>query len=481
MRGTTWICGLIALALQMVPKMEVIAGTAEPSGSKPNIIFIFSDDVSAHRLSLYGGEIEMPVLDRLAREGVFFKDGWASPVCGPSRAMLHTGKYPHNQNYWQNPVMPRIPFYEDTRHDLWMRIAQQAGYTTAFFDKLHHDGMENDIENLSAQIKQYGVDYYWVNRYWNGYDGPDQGRGGPDRQGMYGVSWFWHPGIIQNGKPVPTGPDDFGPDLSARAIKDFIRENQDRPFFIYWATYLPHKAFDPETDTWYYTDVPEVDTNGRRTGGRIPGSLESTMQHLDRLTGEIVDELERIGLMENTILFFVADNGTADGDKNSYDRDRGLRVPWVAYGGPVPARGQSDVFVSLVDMWPTVADLTGYAGPRNTDGHSFAPYLLGEEFEPRETLLMALDNARWVRDANWLLDGQGRFWDVRNASSWVDYRDVTDLRDPDIIEARLRLEEVRDHGLRLPNYEDPETSEAWRLYRRGNPAVEVYRPDFLPN
>ena len=445
----------------------------------PNIIFIFADDVSAHELSAYGGPIHMPVLNQMAGEGIRFNHAWASPLCGPSRAMLHTGKYPHNQGYWENQVMPSVSFWQDQRHVLWLQMARLAGYKTGFFDKLHHGGGSHDRDQLDRQMQAYGADQYLMNRYWDGYDGPDQGRGGSERRGMYGVSWFYHPGMIFNGEPLPTNPDDFGPDISVAKIKDFIRANREEPFFVYWPTNLPHKAFDPEKDTWYYTDVPEVDANGNRTGNRIPGSLESTMQHLDLLTGEIIDELKKLGLLERTILFFVGDNGTADQDKGLFDRDRALHVPWVVYGGPVPSVGPSDVLVSLVDMWPTVADLTGYGGEKNTDGYSFAPYLTGKSFVPRENVMMAMDNARWIRDNNWLIDGYGRFWNVSGVRWYDDYIDVTESTDPSVMAARKHLQKIMEEELPLPNYEDPLTKASWQQFRNRKPPVKVYRPDYV--
>ena len=93
---------------------------------------------------------------------------------------------------------------------------------------------------------------------------------------------------------------------------------------------------------------------------------------------------------------------------------------------------------------------------------------------------MAMNNARWIRDDNWLMDGRGRFWDVRGARSYHDYRDVTEMQGAEIIQARLRLEAIRDRELQLPDYGDPLTRDAWRVFRRRNPPVEVYRPDFLP-
>ena len=82
----------------------------------PNIVFILADDVSACELSPYGGAIRMPNLQKLADDGVLFRNAWSTPVCAPSRAMMMTGKYPHHTGYYENPVHPEVPFWEDPRH-----------------------------------------------------------------------------------------------------------------------------------------------------------------------------------------------------------------------------------------------------------------------------------------------------------------------------------------------------------------------------
>lgn len=142
-----------------------------------------------------------------------------------------------NQGYWANSIIPKIPFYEDPRHDLRMKIAREAGYTTAFFEKLHPDHRPHESDDLDAQMDAYGVDHYMINRYWEGYDGPDQGRGWGQRRGMYGVSWYWHPGFIKNGEGVVTTPDDFGPDLAADDMKSFRRRSP--PVEVYRPDFLP--------------------------------------------------------------------------------------------------------------------------------------------------------------------------------------------------------------------------------------------------
>jgi arylsulfatase A-like enzyme len=201
--------------------------------------------------------------------------------------------------------------------------------------------------------------------------------------------------------------------------------------------------------------------------------------YLDAQIGRIRAELARLGVADRTIIMFTADNGTANGDKGSYDRDRGLRVPFVVAGGPVPALGESRALIDFTDIWATAAELTGYAGPARGDGHSFAPLLLGRPFVPRETIRMAMNNARWIRDADWLLDGTGRFWSVRAANTWRTYRDVSESDDPEVIAARRRFEAyVRDFP--LPDEHDPLTAEAWRrFYKQGGKPVEIFRPPYL--
>jgi hypothetical protein len=138
------------------------------------------------------------------------------------------------------------------------------------------------------------------------------------------------------------------------------------------------------------------------------------------------------------------------------------------------------VLVDFTDFWPTFAQLAGYAGTMNTDGHSFAPYLLGEPFTPRDTIRMAMNNARWVRDNDWLLDGRGRFYDTRGAKNRDDYRDVSTSDDPDVVAARQRFETYLQ-DFPLPDENDPSTRKTWQRFRasaKGAP-VEVFRPAYL--
>jgi arylsulfatase A len=456
--------------------------TAEEVAARPNIIFILADDVSACELSPYGGEIAMPQLQKLADDGVLFRNAWSTPLCGPSRAMIMTGKYPQRTGYYENQVSPEVPFWEDPRHLPLLKMMKEAGYATSMVGKKHY-GDDPDPEPC-------GVDDWLITRYWDGYDGPAQRSKPANRTGMYGVSWYWHPGLIRNGKGVPTTTEDFGPELELEHLLAFAAVDRDQPFVAYWTTNLPHKALEEDGSPggrWFYTDVPELDAQGKPTGGKVPGSLASNMQYLDQLLGRLRDGLAAQGRAKDTIIFFSADNGTAEArgtnrqmDKGSYNRDEAIRVPFVVGGGPVKPRGPSDVLVDFTDLWPTFAQLAGFSGPPNSDGHSFAPYLLGQPFTPRETIRTAMNNARWVRDKDWLLDGRGLFYDTRGAANRDEYRDVTSSNDPEVVAARQRFETYLQ-DFPPPDENDPSTRRAWQRFRaspKGKP-VEVFRPPYL--
>jgi len=441
------------LLASLLPLIGLISVRAD---ARPNIIFLLIDDVSAREISTYGGPIEMPNLDRLAKEGVRFNTAWATPKCSPTRAMLMTGKLPYNTGYWkntgQNMADPHTPFFEDERHLPLLAMTREAGYATGWFGKIHNGGAE-DMEAL-------GVDTYLTYGLWPGYDGAIE-----QRAGSYDFDRFWHSAIIVDGEGLPTTPEQFGPDLELDYLLDFVAEHRDQPFVAYWPTTLPHKAHDPETGKWYYTDVPERDAEGEWTGEKVPGSLKSTMQYVDYLIGELNEGLEELGVADETIVFAVGDNGTAGKDKGLYEGDRALRVPFAVWGGPVAPQGRTDVLVDFTDIWPTFAQLTGYDGPMNTDGYGFAPLLLGEPYEPRGFCRMAMNNARWIRTQKWLLDGRGHLYDVEGAESREDYVDVTASDDPEVREARRRLQARLDEYMPLPEGVD------W-----GRSEVEVYQP-----
>ena len=113
------------------------AGTTQGGpASNPNFILVLLDDVSAKEFTCYGGRnIKTPNLDRMAREGVMFRTAWSTPLCGPSRALLHTGRYGGRTQYLDNAITPKRPFW--TQHLVLGKVLQSAGYATTMVGKSH--------------------------------------------------------------------------------------------------------------------------------------------------------------------------------------------------------------------------------------------------------------------------------------------------------------------------------------------------------
>jgi len=445
------------------------AEAADGAADRPNVILIFADDLSAKELSCYGNQdIRTPNLDRMARDGVMFRTGWSTPLCGPSRATLHTGQYAARTGYYDNDIRPTTPFWKT--HMTLGQAMKRAGYATAMYGKIHHGGDPRD----------YGFDEYCVAQYWDGYDGPNQAMGPPDH-GMYAIQWYWHPGLVENGEGVPTTPDDFGPDMEVARLNAFVRDHKDAPFFVYWPTNLIHMEHR-EGGTWHYTDVPELDAEGRPTGGRVPGSCKATTEYLDHLVGRILANLDETGLRERTIVLFIGDNGTAEYGKNRLQSEIAIRVPYIAYGpGRVRALGARDELVDLTDVLPTLLDLADSAPPEGyaLDGRSFAPLLFGEPFTPRDWIYAQLNEARWLRDTRWLLDGSGRFYDCGDARDDTQgYPDVTESHDPEVIAARKRFEAILNQ-FPQPDFDDPETLARWQAHWDRAGRKPPYRPPYL--
>jgi arylsulfatase A-like enzyme len=461
---------------------------------KPNIVFVLADDVSAKDLQCYNQHgAELPMIGKMAEEGVMFQTAWAAPVCGPSRAILQTGKYPFKQDYFENYVEPNIPLWRNPRHQLVGQVLKKAGYANAWYGKIHFGGTPVN----------YGFDEYCTTQWWDKYDGPFQS---PEKStaGMYAVSWYWHPGLLENGKGLPTGPEDFGPQIESERILDFITRHKEKPFFVYWPSNLPHMAHrggTPMNGDWFYPDVPVCDDAGHPTGERIPGSLASNMKFLDDKLTLIVRRLEELELLDNTIIFVAGDNGTPGYGKGQFGSEVAPHVPFVVWSPKlVKRRGASPVLVDFSDILPTLAELCGAQIPEDVTGKSFAPYLQGKPFEPREWVFMQFNNARWLRDERWLLDGYGRFYDCgreRDESTGygplapseplgsngpkdpdIGYKDVSESHDPEAIAARKRFELILK-DLPGPDCNDPETKQAWKKFRQWKPPVEVYRPDYL--
>ena len=346
------------------------AVNAQSSNTKrPNIIIILTDDQGSIDMNCYGSkDLYTPNMDRLAEGGTRFTQFYAAAsVCSPSRAALLTGKTNLRAGLWGN--VP-VPWHADelkkygmpTEQVTMAEMLKENGYFTALVGKWHLGHKPETLPNSQ------GFDYYF------GHQG-----GCIDN---YSHFMFWsgpnHHDLYQNREEIHR-PGKFFPDLMVGEIKEIINEKREEPFFIYWAFNAPHYPYQGEPK-WleHYKDLP--------TPRKEYASFISTM---DERIGQVLDELDRTGQAENTIVIFQSDHGHSTeeraywgggnagpyrGSKFSYF-EGGIRVPAIIrYPGVIPKNEVRDQICMEMDWFATIAELTGSdISNLNIDGKSIMP------------------------------------------------------------------------------------------------------------
>ena len=393
-----------------------------------------ADDLGAKELGCYGNTAHRtPNLDRLARTGVQFKTAYATPVCHPTRVEILTGQYGcHNGIYnfagRRGGPEPDAPEEDIGRaHVTFAQVLKKRGYAAALGGKWQLSG---SYPNL---IRECGFDEYCVWAYEN-YLSPE------DRPKFPGRQRYWAPSVMRNGRLVPTTMNDYGPDLFAGFLADFIRRRRNEPFLAYYPMALTHGPYEPPPGT------AKSDAD-KRTASRA--NFGPCVEHLDTIVGRLVKTLDETGLRDNTLVFFTADNGTA-GEGKADGTELGARVPFIANcPGIVKPRGPSDELVDLSDVMPTLAEFAGaeLPGDRPIDGRSFAGYLRGARPAPREWIFSYIADRRILRTKRWLLEDNsplhyGKLFDCGASRDGTGYRDVTGSQDPEVLAVKARFNRI---------------------------------------
>lgn len=363
--------------------------------TKPNVIVILADDLGYGDLSCYGSTtIRTPNLDRMAAEGLRLTHFYAQPQCSPSRAALLTGCYPQRVGIpWV--VGPKGPDWTKDKYFVGLNPAEQTlpellktnGYATACVGKWH---LGHDEAHLPTR---HGFDQYFGLPYSN------------DMVSTAGPDWSDLP-LIEGERVVELNPDQskLTRRYTDRAVA-FIDANRTRPFFLYLAHSMPH--------------VP-IFASKRFAGKSGHGPYADVVQELDWSVGEVMKALKKNGLDQNTLVMFTSDNGpwlrqgnhagSAGGlrEGKATTFEGGVRVPTlVRWPGRVPGGAVSAEPAGLIDLLPTLAQLTGASLPRATiDGRSVADLLLGTPGakNPRDvTYYFAVHELQAVRKGRWKL------------------------------------------------------------------------------
>ena len=406
------------------------------SNDPPNIIFIFADDLGYGDISLNNDSntmdsvVDTPNIDAIAARGFNFTNGYvAAPVCAPSRASLMTSHFPSSMGFESNPL---IRSDDSTRN--FSRIGQnilpirlkEIGYSTAVIGKWDLGGSlsgEGRIGNASEvgdpELLPYerGFDYFFgflagKNSYYrtgaggvppdgwhldtaDGFNGTAvQGGTVPSADGGRNIREFGLTGTnYQPGSQYAhLTPAEHLTDLFTTKALAYIdaHANKEKPFFLYLSYNAPHAPYHvPDKFYQKYKDLTGSDiTDAKRI-------YYAMVDQLDTCIGDILDKLEDEGIADNTMIFFLSDNGGVirnPGGQSGpaynggmaggkfYTLDGGIRVPFVFCWPAMYQGGQTitDIVTSL-DVMPTLLRAAGYSGKAvkamNLDGSDLHPYL----------------------------------------------------------------------------------------------------------
>ena len=386
------------------------AAAGARSADRPNVIFLLTDDQGAWAFRHAGArEFVTPHLDRLTREGAWFRNAFvATPVCSPSRLTYLTGRLPsHHGLQFHLSEGNASPIRYAERQPTLSQVLADHGYTVGLSGKWHLGG---DIEPHA------GFSYWRV---------------------LHGVR-YKDPDVVKDGRRAPeTG---FKTDLEAKYALEFIEQNRDRPFFLYWAANAPHRDYDfqpPQDRAPYlgssFPSFPRVpvhpwqNPNPQLAGDH--GNEESMLSYaalvtgLDRNLGRVLERLEQLGLREKTLIVFASDNGYNTGHHGVWGKgsgtvpfnlyDESIRVPlvWHHPGRITPGRTH-DAMVSNYDFFPSLLDYLGITVPADARrvGRSYVPFLRGETPEWRRSLYFEYAYMRGVRTASLKLVERTREW-----------------------------------------------------------------------
>jgi arylsulfatase A-like enzyme len=376
-------------------KHDVVASNQKQVDYKqPNIIYILADDLGYGDLSSYGQEkFRTPNIDKLASQGMMFTQHYSgSTVCAPSRSALLTGMHTgHTVVRGNKEIQPEGQYPIPDATYTVAEVMKKAGYKTGAFGKwgLGFPGSEGD------PISQGFDEFYGFNCQRLGHHYyPDH-------------LWSNKDSIVLKGN-AGLSKKEYAPSLIHDKTLQFIEKNNEKPFFLYVASIIPHaelaapadlmkkyqNKFLPEKKFKGVDDGPKYRKGSYASQNESHAAFVAMIDLLDQQVGEIMDKVTELGIADNTIIIFTSDNGphkeggadpkyfNSNGDLRGTKRDLyegGIRVPMIAkWPGKIKAGSKSDHISAFWDVFPTFANITGVEVPDNIDGISFLPELLGD-------------------------------------------------------------------------------------------------------
>ena len=362
-----------------------------------NVVIILADDMGYGDISCYNrNQVKTPNIDLLAKEGVRFTDFYVpTPYSAPSRATLLTGRFPLRHGLVQNPA-PDAGIDDigiNPREVTMGNLFQDAGYHTKCIGKWHLGHRKEYFPT------KHGFDEYYGILYSND---------------MRPVQ------IIENMDTLeyPVDQRYLTKKYTAKAL-DFIERNKSTPFFLYLAHAMPHKPLAASGD--FYTDGDHTEL------------YKSVIRELDWSTGEVIGKLKELGILENTVVIFMSDNGPWYGGNTgglkgmkATNWEGGTRVPFIIrYPDQFPKNKTVSTPCWSPDILPTIIKLTGIShDPKITlDGQDISEIVTGQSSVHGPIFTMKNTQIRTIRDGKWkLFLSKPDYYVEIDLKAWIDKR-----------------------------------------------------------
>jgi arylsulfatase A len=485
--------------LSILTMIALLAVSTAAAAGKPNFVFILADDVGTGDVKCFypPSKVTTPNIDRMAREGMRFTKAYApGAVCSPSRYALVTGAYPCRGPLRNAPAKATSPLSIGVDELTLPKFLQKQGYRTAHIGKWHLGYGEEGISNWAGEIKpgalEIGFDYHFAlpSNHNDGF-----------KTYVENHRLLWLKEGIDNLPEKPTVDqltqirydDEVDSTLTAKAI-GFMEENRDRPFFLYLALTATHTHITPHKDF---------------RGTSPIGQLGDYINELDFHVGEIMDTLKRLGLDENTVVFFSSDNGGAPNDhssagKNLSLRDEslevaekakkakttanrkhghrtngdlrggkastyegGFRVPFIVrWSGKIAADSESRQLITLADVLATTAGLLDVKLPDSAGVDSFdlSPVMLGKKIDApirNNAILQTGGGALAFRQGDWKLRYSKR-------TKWNHGKPALPKKDPELYNLAADPAETTDLFMQQPERARAMKARLLELLEKGN-------------
>jgi arylsulfatase A len=380
MKFSSFLLGLAFLTL-----------SASAQNKKPNIIFVLADDLGIDGVSSYGADLfKTPEIDKLAKNGIRYTNAYTVPLCGPSRALILTGRYGFRTGAVNQDQTGEFKPSDET---MMPKILKTAGYTSSMIGKWGQ---------LPLGPAEFGFDDYLR------FTGSGVFNNTDEKKHKY----------VLNGKDLVLKDNEYMPDLMHDHMVDFLSNHTKDPFYLYYSLVHVHGEIKATPDTKPgTTDFKELYTDN--------------INYMDKLVGKLIHTLDSLKLRDNTLIVFFGDNGTAGqaaqigtvsgkkliGKKGTMQEGGSLVPLIVNWPGVIKTGAVSKNLVDASDFVPTFAEIAGASLPndKKLDGTSFANQIKGAKANPRNWIFTELGNDWYVREANWKLNRAGELFDMRNA------------------------------------------------------------------